>query len=152
MADAPTDDALHAAYDATYNTVRTFDRHVRALRSVVATFAPRPPAAPLTPPGLDIRFHLVADQMPELIEHSTSYGGRWSSKWCICLKPDGTAEVNRWTVTDEVKGALDQGRKPFAPWTTSRTANPFFTPYLAWAYVDDVAALLAPITTHKDAP
>lgn len=51
MADAPTDAELIEAYDATYNRMRTFDRHVHALRAVVEKFTPSPPVAapPATP-------------------------------------------------------------------------------------------------------
>lgn len=50
MADAPTDAELIEAYDATYNRMRTFDRHVHALRAVVEKFTPSPPVA--APPAM----------------------------------------------------------------------------------------------------
>jgi len=79
MADAPTDDALLAAYDATYNTVRTFDRHVRALRAVVATFAPQPPAAPL--PWNELRPLMVA-----VMETDETCGHlRGTSNWAAAI-------------------------------------------------------------------
>lgn len=89
--------------------------------------------------GVVVNFNLYDVKLPSASEHSTSYGGEWSSGWCIVIKANGTAETSRFTVSESEKEALDRGERPYSNWH-----RPGWPPrYLAWAYCQDVTDALA---------
>ena len=89
-------------------------------------------------PGNALRFRLVAQEFPDPIHHSTSYGGQWNSDWCVVFTADGGAGVTRLTVSDGMKAfyCADPGRM-YPPWSKGGSR------IVAWAYQSEARAAIA---------
>ncbi|MET3371976.1 hypothetical protein ABIC89_001017 [Variovorax boronicumulans] len=99
---------------------------------------PAPTVQAETGEALRIAFNLYETSLPEAPTHSTHYGGQWSSEWCIVITPSGSAQCEKFTVSESEKEMLDRGERPYSNWH-----KPGWPPkYLAWAYGKDVVASL----------
>ena len=86
-----------------------------------------------------VPFNLYEAALPEASEHSTSYGGQWSSAWCVVITPSGNTRCEKFTVSELEKEMLDRGERPHNNWH-----KPGWPPrYLAWAYCKDVLTALS---------
>ena len=103
-----------------------------------------PPAATPAAPGevtnqRNLAFNLYASTLPQATEHSTSYGGQWSSPWCVVIGGNADVSCKRFTVSRSEKEMLDRGERPYSNWH-----KPGLPPeYIAWAYCSDVLAALS---------
>src|SRR5690606_17194198 len=88
--------------------------------------------------GLSINFHLVEDGLPDAVHHSTSYGGQWTSDWCVVLETDGSIETARRTVSEIEKDEFGNRQNPHRPWRGSDGTNRV----VAWAYAAEVRAAI----------
>jgi hypothetical protein len=88
---------------------------------------------------LALALTLVKDALPLASDYSSSYGGQWSSPWCICLSRSGSANVQRLVLSPNEKEAQDRGELRLYPeWKMSGLDSLV----VAWAYVTDAKALL----------
>lgn len=114
----------------------------RRAAKVACNFAQTVLGTPVSPAGvgasgLALNFKLVKDEFPALTDHSDSYGGTWTSKWCVCVHQDGKASCERFSVTESEKDALDRGNRKHVRWLQGNSRY-WGQEYLAWAYIDDV--------------
>lgn len=87
----------------------------------------------------NVAFNLYDATLPQATEHSTSYGGQWSSPWCVAITSSGHAHCEKFIVSESQKEMLDRGERPHSNWH-----NPGWEPkFVAWAYCKDVIAALA---------
>lgn len=87
-----------------------------------------------------LRLILCRDSYPPLVAHSSSYGGIWTSDWCLVVDLNGSACSARYQVSDFDKRSMDaNGGVPNAvqndPWRV-----PGFGRVVAWAKASDVVA------------
>lgn len=100
--------------------------------ALVAALAARQPV------GLSLT--LCRDSYPPLVTHSSSYGGIWTSDWCLVVDLKGSACSAQYQVSDFDKRSMDaNGGVPNAvqngPWRV-----PGFGHVVAWAKASDVVA------------
>ncbi|WP_414490136.1 hypothetical protein [Stenotrophomonas maltophilia] len=110
-----------------------FDAFSRAEAWALQRFpdASQPVGLPLT---------LCRDSYPPLVAHSSSYGGVWTSDWCLVVDLNGSTCSARYQVSDFDKRSMDaNGGVPNAvqndPWRV-----PGFGHVVAWAKASDVVA------------
>ena len=95
-----------------------------------------------------VRFNLTDKALPDACDYSESYGGQWSSDWCVCLKDSGSVEVTRFTVLKMEKEALSRGSRAFV--RSSWWQPGWGMKYVAWAYRAEIEAAIRAARAKKE--
>jgi len=96
---------------------------------------------------LPLNFRLYAKELPKELEYSSSYGGQYTSDWCVAITHRGTAETTRFTIGRPEKEMLDRGERPYSNWH-----KPGWGPkYVAWAYCKDLVQIFPTSQTSQAA-
>ncbi|NKI68897.1 hypothetical protein GN109_05645 [Collimonas pratensis] len=104
-----------------------------------------PPAAPVLSDEemagrFPVEFKLFSEDLPALKHYSSSYGGTWTSDWCITIDSCGRASVDRLTVGEDLKEAIDRGERKYVRWIPPNANS--WENIVAWAYVSDMKAAI----------
>lgn len=98
-----------------------------------------------------MKLRLLKDELPELIEHSTSYGGEWLSDWVVGFTQDGTCSTLRLRVpggSDEKERAQNSARLA----GFFGVGSIYAYNYVAWAYKKEIANTIdAAMSASKEA-
>lgn len=90
-----------------------------------------------------IPFTRRAKELPDTPHYSSSYGGQWSSDWCVGVTVDGRIQPTKLVLSASAKEALTNGEMPSSDWPFVNWKNHAAESVVAWAYVADVRAALA---------
>lgn len=90
-----------------------------------------------------IPFTRRAKELPATPHYSSSYGGQWSSDWCVGVTVDGRIKPTKLVLSASAKEALTNGEMPSSDWPFVNWKNQAAESFVAWAYVADVRAALA---------
>ena len=96
-----------------------------------------------------ITFKKFPEEPPDTNNYSPSYGGSWSSEWCVVIDADGNARNARYTIGPSAKEALAKGIKN----VPSNWQEPGWGPrYVLWAYASEVVAASKGATLMQPSP
>lgn len=89
---------------------------------------------------MNLKLHLVKDELPELVTWSDGYGGQWSSDYVILFEPNGFVETRKLTISgqEHEKECATANRHLSGCWLISPVWMP---PYVAWCYSKDVEVI-----------
>lgn len=92
-----------------------------------------------------LRLTLCRDAHPPMKDHTTFYGGRWSSELCVVVDSLGQVVTTRYTLSDFDKGRMDAtGSVPNFPWRPAGCSNA-----VAWVLLSDLIGHIENLTkTH----
>ena len=79
----------------------------------------------------------VADMLPQRFEHSTCYGGHWTSDWVVAFDANGGATVTRLVISNSTKKLMDADKNYRPLWLAQGN------PVVAWMYKTSVKEALS---------
>ena len=79
----------------------------------------------------------VADMLPQRFEHSTCYGGPWTSDWVVAFDANGGATVTRLVISNSTKKLMDADKNYRPLWLAQGN------PVVAWMYKTSVKEALS---------
>ena len=79
----------------------------------------------------------VADMLPQRFEHSTCYGGHWTSDWVVAFDANGGATVTRLVISNSTKKLMDADKNYRPLWLAQGD------PVVAWMYKTSVKEALS---------
>lgn len=115
-----------------------FARAIESEHGITANAAAAPIQAQEDARELTIRFYSVKESLPDAKHYSSSYGGQWSSDYCVVIDVNGRVSTRRMVVSGSVKEEIEAGRRPLSHWFAAERQI-----VAAWAYCADINTALA---------